>query len=187
MNDIDAAPSPILLGLDRVPAVHPWPEGTTVRAGRARFGPTQERGWFVEVMPAQPWYFRAHAATIPAAEDACWERFEAALACPGHQWWAGRHTNGSGTCELCGVFCVEAFTGAQLGQFCTVCSAATLHASYSPCAVWDERGWVEDPSAQADRLWYCAEHDPFAARRAAHWDAEEAAEEAQDAARTARA
>lgn len=179
----DTMRDPLLMGHHRIPAAHPWPAGTTLNAGRARYGPDNAPGWYVEAMPTQPWYFRAHAATARDAEDTCWARFQAALACPEHHWHAGSYTNGAGRCTRCHVFSGEAFTGAQLGQFCTVCSAPTLHARYSPAATWDDRGWVDDPGAPEDRRWYCTTHDPFTARRDAHWAAEDAEEAAHDTTR----
>ena len=94
-------------------ARHPWPEGTFLQGGERGLvlaSTGSYRTAFVEASPpAGPGpgtFLRGEGATLAAAEDECWARYQAMVTCrahPSHGPFERRHyRNGAGFCTWCG-------------------------------------------------------------------------------------
>jgi len=140
-----------------IEARHPWPAETFLQAGKRGIVFTQSeeqpvyRTAFVEAfvdIGQAPGFYRGEAETVEAAETAAYLKFQKALACDEHEWFAGKYTNGGGHCRKCGKFGSNVFTGEQLGQFCHMCGVGTTgHAIKHDDGI---------------RRWYCSEHQQAA-------------------------
>lgn len=81
---------------------------------------------FVECFPAGS-FLRGEGASVSEADDACWDKLQAYLNCPGHDWEPRQYANGSGVCRVCGQYGSEVLTAEDLGYACTVCGSPTFH------------------------------------------------------------
>ena len=105
---------------------HPWPPNCTVQGSGhglviSKAGNYQTA--FVEAFPSDPSTFlRGEGATMEAAEDACWAKFERITACDHAAGYETRgYRNGAGFCKGCGMFASAVFDLAEIGAVCKVC------------------------------------------------------------------
>ena len=154
--------------------IHPWPEDTSIQGSREydftlENGRRVQRGAFVEVS-VEPTYIRADAPNLEAAETKAWNRYQEILACDKHEYEPRGYTNGAGFCRKCNCFTSQVFSGAELSQFCVVCSVGTTAYRYSQDAYWDaDEGRVVENKDNAERTWYCKEHNPFKKEQAEYF------------------
>jgi hypothetical protein len=158
----------------REPARQPWPADVYVQGGKAglvvrRDGDAYTTA-FVEVAHGGM-FIRGEGDTIAAAEANAWAQYDAQRACGEHDWETRGYTNGAGFCRRCKVFNAHVFTGAQLGQFCTGCSAGTTWGRYSPDAYWDNDTKRIVNAGPPERFeWRCEECAPCRAEVATYLD-----------------
>lgn len=81
---------------------------------------------FFEFHDPRVGFIRGEAETLFGAERDAWQKFARILGCPGHDYIAGKHTDGSGVCRYCDHHKQDVFTAAELGQFCHVCEIPTF-------------------------------------------------------------
>ena len=74
--------------------------------GVAQASPLQHyRTAFFEAFPKQPdTFIRGEGVDIAAAEAQAWQKFQTAIACPGHEFEARGYENGAGFCRHCNMF-----------------------------------------------------------------------------------
>lgn len=92
-------------------AQHPWPDSVHVQGGtrdpEAAYHPDVHPTAFVEAFPPGA-FLRAEAATVTAAETACWAKYQRMTECPTHPehgpFEPGHPHTGSGFCTRCGTW-----------------------------------------------------------------------------------
>ena len=89
------------------------------------------RTCFFEAFPRSPdTFLRGEGASLAEAEDACWRKWQAVLACPGHDYERRNYRSGAGICRHCGMFCSSAF--ATTLDPCVVCGEDRARSSGGP-------------------------------------------------------
>jgi hypothetical protein len=123
---------------------HDWPEDCRVQGGDRGLvidPQNPEKSYttaFIEVFPQNPnTFIRGEGATPEEAENKAWEKYQRALACPGHEFERRGYTNGAGFCKHCGMFAPQAF---EPSTKCKTCGKPT------------------DFAADVDGNYYCEDH-----------------------------
>src|SRR5699024_1040744 len=129
----------------RYTPIHPWPEGCHISGG--------SRGLVLSRTPGKSYntaffefadegtFIRGESETIQGAEEVAWNRYQAQLECPGHEYEQRGYRNGAGICKHCNRFEIEVFDVREVGHPCSTCHVGT--------------NWT----AVGD-TWFCRDHAP---------------------------
>lgn len=101
-----------------------WPDGIFIQGGEHGIVVSPKGNYataFVEVSSEEAGFIRGEGATVAEAESRAWDRYRAAVSCPGHEWESRGYRNGAGFCRHCGRFATGVFDLAEVGHSCAGC------------------------------------------------------------------
>jgi len=150
--------SSLSASVDTYTCQHEWPANCHVQAGDSGIvftndGSGSYRTAFFEAFPRSPdTFIRGEGETVAAAEESAWKKYQAIVACTGHEFERHGYPNGCGTCKHCGLFATDVFEPTTLCVTCGVPSYFAFdvdgneyceaHQRDKPLDKWSNLDWM---------------------------------------------